>query len=70
MGYHPLDAENQMDELNMEVVLRKALCHDMEETFVSDIPWNIKHADKETHSMFEKSLLINMIKMFNTTVCR
>ena len=67
VGYHPLDAENQMDELNMEVVLRKALCHDMEETFVSDIPWNIKHADKETHSMFEKSIQKHMDLVFDGT---
>lgn len=67
VGYHPLDAENQMDELNMEVVLRKALCHDMEETFVSDIPWNIKHADDETHTMFEKAVQKHMDLVFDGT---
>ena len=67
VGYHPLDAENQMDELKIEVVLRKALCHDMEETFVSDIPWNIKHADDETHAMFEKAIQKHMDLVFDGT---
>lgn len=67
VGYHPLDDENQMDELKMEVVLRKALCHDIEETFVSDIPWNIKHMDDETHTMFEKAVRQHMDEVFKGT---
>ncbi len=67
LGYHPLDIENQMVELKMEVVLRKALCHDMEETFVSDIPWNIKHMDEETHTMFEKAVQRHMDEVFSGT---
>lgn len=67
VGYHPLDNENQMEELKMEVVLRKALCHDMEETFVSDIPWNIKHMDSETHNMFEKAIRWHMDEVFDGT---
>lgn len=67
VGYHPYDVDNQMPELNMEVVLRKALCHDMEEAFVSDIPWNIKHKDEETHAAFEKAVSKHMDKVFENT---
>ena len=67
VGYHPLDDENQMNELNMEVVLRKSLCHDIEETFISDIPWQIKHMDDETHALFEKIKQQYMDKVFNGT---
>ena len=30
-----------------EIVIRKAMLHDLEESFTSDIPWNIKHASTE-----------------------
>lgn len=40
--------------IHMETVLRKALLHDVDESFTSDIPWNIKHANKEAEQMINK----------------
>lgn len=54
LDFHPIDFDNRMELLNTEKVLRKALTHDIEEAFTSDIPWNIKHMDEETHSFFSK----------------
>ena len=41
--YHPYDYENILDNVDVHKVLIKALFHDMEEAFTSDIPYNIKH---------------------------
>lgn len=56
LGFHPLDDENQKQEVNVEKLLRKALLHDTDEVFTSDIPWNIKHADEETHKVIEAAI--------------
>jgi len=42
--------------ISTEKVLRKALMHDTDEAFSSDIPFNIKHFNKETHEVIEKAL--------------
>ena len=46
MGYHPFDVEHQYMIAKTEIVIRKALTHDLEESFTSDIPWNIKLQQK------------------------
>ncbi len=49
LEFHPLDNDNQLDLVNTELVLRKALLHDTEESITSDIPWNVKHMNPEVH---------------------
>lgn len=56
LGFHPLDDENQKEEVNVEKLLRKSLLHDTDEIFTSDIPWNIKHADEKTHEVIEAAI--------------
>lgn len=46
---HPYDVENAWDEVDVNLVMRQALLHDIEEAFTSDIPWNVKHHDDDTH---------------------
>lgn len=43
---------NSSNELGIDpqCVGMLALCHDLEESFTSDIPWNVKHLDDDTHS--------------------
>lgn len=55
-AYHPYDVENLMNVVKIEPLLRKALLHDVEESFTSDIPWNVKHADEETHKVIERAI--------------
>lgn len=43
LDYHPFDDENYWDYANVAEVTKRALFHDMEEAFTSDIPWNVKH---------------------------
>ena len=50
--YHPLDVENLMEEVNVETVMKRALFHDMEECFTSDIPYNVKHYNKDLNNEF------------------
>lgn len=38
----------------VEDVLRKALMHDLEESFTSDLPWNIKHMNEEAHEAISR----------------
>ena len=40
--------------VNIEDVLRKALMHDLEESFTSDLPWNIKHMNEEAHEAISR----------------
>lgn len=40
--------------VNTEDVLRKALMHDLEESFTSDLPWNIKHMNEEAHEAISR----------------
>ena len=67
LEYHPLDIENQLPLLNTEIVLRKALLHDTEESITSDIPWNIKHMDEETHKAIEKAINKRIDKAYEGT---
>lgn len=39
-----------------ETVIRKALTHDLEEAFTSDIPWNIKHMNGEVCEVVIKAI--------------
>lgn len=36
--------------VDAEIVMRKALCHDLAEAYTGDIPWNIKHFSSSVHT--------------------
>ena len=38
------------------MLLRKALLHDVEEAFTSDIPWHVKHMSAEFNNTFTKGI--------------
>lgn len=67
LEYHPLDFDNQMEPLDMNKALRKALCHDLEEAFTGDIPWNIKHQSEEFHQGVEKAVQQHMDRLYDGT---
>ena len=43
--YHPLDIDNQLDTVDVNATVYRALYHDIEECLMSDIPWTVKHAN-------------------------
>ena len=55
MKYHPLDADNTYKVARVNVIIEQALAHDLEESFTSDIPWNIKHM-KEVHTVLTEAI--------------
>lgn len=67
LDFHPLDFDNRLELLNTEVVLRKALCHDTEESITSDIPWNIKHMTPEVHQMLSEAINTKVDKAYEGT---
>lgn len=65
LEFHPLDVENQMELVNTEKVLRKALCHDTDEAITGDIPWNIKHMNDEFHQEITKAINSRMEQIYD-----
>lgn len=53
--------------VSVEKVLRKALLHDTDEAFSSDIPWNIKHSTPEAHEQINKAVELMMDKVYEGT---
>lgn len=49
---HPYDVDNQMTVIDVDKAVKAALVHDVEEVFISDIPWTVKHHDKNTEKTF------------------
>lgn len=64
MGFHPYDVENQYPVAKTEIVIRKALAHDLEESFTSDIPWNIKHMSEDVHKTITDAISARMNKIY------
>lgn len=56
LDFHPQDFDNRYELINVEVLLRKALLHDVEEAFTSDIPWHVKHMSAEFNNTFTKGI--------------
>ena len=54
--YHPF--------VNTDIMLRKALLHDVEEAFTSDIPWNIKHMSSKTHEVISQATAQKMNEVY------
>ena len=57
--------------INSEITIRKAMLHDIEESFTSDIPWNIKHSSEELHDLIAKAIEDKMHKVYAgaSTMC-
>jgi 5'-deoxynucleotidase YfbR-like HD superfamily hydrolase len=47
-------------QLDVSTLLRKAILHDTEEVFISDIPYNIKHHSDELHNELENITNVEM----------
>lgn len=43
------EANKSRFQVDIESIMRKALCHDLAEAYTGDIPWNIKHANSSVH---------------------
>lgn len=46
---HPYDFDNQKSVMNLDKAFRSAFYHDIEEAYVSDIPYTVKHHDVNVH---------------------
>lgn len=63
-SYHTEHNTEGYTKLDTLEVLRKALLHDTDECFTSDIPYNIKHSDPDTHEVIEKALNKHMDEVY------
>lgn len=64
LNFHPADVDNTFDTVDVRDVTRKALFHDMEEAFTSDIPWNVKHHNEETHAAIQQCVQDKLNSVF------
>ena len=53
------------DTVDMGVLLEKAIFHDSEEAYTSDIPWNVKHFSDEVHKSIEGMISSRLNEVFN-----
>lgn len=67
LNFHPLDMENTYDTVDVHEVTQRALFHDMEETFTSDIPWNVKHHSEKTRLAIRQCIEAKLDVAFNDT---
>lgn len=66
-NFHPLDMENTLDTVDVAEVTKRALFHDMEEAFTSDIPWNVKHHSEKTRLAIQKCVEAKLDVVFHDT---
>ena len=59
-----LNSKKAIRVVNMEVLLKKALFHDAEEAYTSDIPWNVKHYNNQLHDMLETMVNERLLDIF------
>ena len=52
------------DTVDMGILLEKALFHDSEEAYISDIPWNVKHFNNEVHDCIENVISSKLNAIF------
>lgn len=64
--FHPLDVENLLPVVNVQEAVMKALFHDVEESFTSDIPFNVKHHDSEITKEIQRCIQEKLDKIFAT----
>lgn len=56
LQYHPLDDENSVLPVQVKDCVVQALFHDLEEVFISDIPWDVKHSNPQIHEEIQNVL--------------
>ena len=56
--------------IDTEKLLRKAMLHDIEEVFISDIPYTVKHASDSLHNELEKVTNATMTDVMESAVMR
>lgn len=66
--YHPLDAENVKQKITVGNAVLKALFHDIEEAFTSDIPWNVKHHDSKIEQEMRRCVVAILNEEFTDTL--
>lgn len=64
LQYHPLDFDNHVPTISEDKAMKKALFHDLEEAFTSDIPWNIKHHSKKAHEAISEVIQDKLDKLY------
>ena len=52
------------DTVDMGILLEKAIFHDSEEAYTSDIPWNVKHFNEEVHKSIEGMISLRLEEIF------
>ena len=62
--YNDSAIEQGLPLFDIQVVMENALFHDIEETFVSDIPHNVKHHDEDTNVVVERAVSAIIGKMY------
>ena len=65
LKHHPLDFDNLVPTINGDKAMKKALFHDLEEAFTSDIPWNVKHHDKKSHEVITECIQAKLAKIYD-----
>lgn len=53
-----------IETIDAEMTLRKALVHDSDESFTSDIPWNVKHMNEKIHKSIVKAINKKVKKLY------
>ena len=53
--------------IDVELAIKLALFHDLEETFTSDIPWNVKHQDSKLNAILKEGVSDKLNKIFSDT---
>ena len=65
LQYHPLDFDNHVPTIDGDKAMKKALFHDLEESFTSDIPWNVKHHDEKAHEAITECIHSKLNKVYD-----
>ena len=64
MQFHHYDCDNPKQTFNVDEVVRRALVHDLEESFTSDIPYNVKHHSEEANAIIKSVVKSKMEELF------
>ena len=66
--YNAYAEKNGLEKVNMELALRKAALHDTEESFTSDIPWNMKHITPEVYATYQDAIKVKIDKVYDGSI--
>lgn len=68
--YNKNTVEHGLQSFDIKTVMENALFHDIEETFVSDIPHNVKHHDENTNIAVERAVSSIIDSMYDRTFAK